>query len=319
MTSALLRAGIVAGLGLAAGGCGGSSSADAPASFPAPRGRTLDQLLSTSAAQRSSLLAAPSGEAYSRGRNRFGFGVFTASRQQITDADVALYTAPANGGKALGPFPARAESLGVAPRYRSQTSARDPDSAKLVYVSDVRFPRQGHWNMVAMFHNSDGYSTALMPTIRVGGFAAIPKVGERPPSVHTATAADVNGHLGKIDTRSPHDDMHKVDFANDLGHRPLVLLFATPALCQSRVCGPVVDVAEEVEHEPASKGVDFIHQEVYNHNNASDGYRPQLRAFGLKSEPWLFVVGRKGIIRTRIEGAFSAAELEKAVQQVAPG
>ncbi len=95
-----------------------------------------------------------------------------------------------------------------------------------------------------------------------------------------------------------------------------MLLFATPALCQSRVCGPVVDVAEEVKSEFGGK-VDFIHMEVYKNNNASDGLRPQLNAFGLRTEPWLFVVNRNGIISTRIEGAFGVTELENAVRKVA--
>jgi hypothetical protein len=310
-----IAAAAVASLGIAA--CGsGSSSSDAPASFPSAKGKTLDQILNGSKASHSNLVVSPSGEVYSAGENRFGFGVFTVSRQQITDAEVALYTAPAKGGKALGPFPAQAESLAVSPAFQSKTTKTDPDSAKVVYVSDVKFSREGNWNMVAMFRNDGGYSATLMPTVHIGSFKDIPTVGERPPRIHTPTAADVHGKLSEIDTRSPPDDMHKADFAKVLGHRPAVLLFATPALCQSRVCGPVVDVAEEVEHEPASKGVAFIHQEVYNHNNASDGYRPQLRALGLRSEPWLFVVDRKGTIRTRIEGAFSAPELEKAVQQV---
>jgi hypothetical protein len=57
--------------------------------------------------------------------------------------------------------------------------------------------------------------------------------------------------------------------------------------------------------------------EVYKDNNASEGLRPQMKAFGLPSEPWLFVIDRKGIVRTRIEGAFGASELEPAVRQVA--
>jgi hypothetical protein len=308
----------VLSLGITACG-GGGSSGDAPAPFPSAKGKTLDEVLNGSNASHSSLVASPSGEVYSAGDNRFGFGVFTVSRQQVTDADVALYAAPASGGRALGPFPARAESLAVAPQFASQTTKTDPDAAKDVYVSTVRFPSDGNWNMVAMFRNGSGYSATLMPTVRVGAFEDIPTVGQRPPRIHTPTAADVHGKLSKIDTRTPPDDMHKADFAQVLGKKPVVLLFATPALCQSRVCGPVVDVAEQVEHEPASKGVYFIHQEVYNHNNASDGYRSQLRAFGLRSEPWLFVIDRKGVIRTRIEGAFSAPELEKAVQQVASG
>lgn len=140
-------------------------------------------------------------------------------------------------------------------------------------------------------------------------------MGERAPRVHTPTAADVGGDLSKIDTRIPPDDMHKEDLAEVLGHKPVVLLFATPQLCQSRVCGPVVDEAEQVE-QTLGKGVTFIHMEIYNNNNPSDGVRPQVKAFHLPSEPWLFVIDRHGVVRTRIEGAWSVPELEKAVRGV---
>jgi hypothetical protein len=36
-------------------------------------------------------------------------------------------------------------------------------------------------------------------------------------------------------------------------------------------------------------------------------------AWNLPSEPWLFAVNRRGRIAARIEGAFSARELERAV------
>jgi hypothetical protein len=320
-TSALLAASL--GLGITACGSGnGASDAhaypDQPAppksDFPSATGRTLDQLVRSVNAQPSNLVVSPAGDVYARGRNRFGFGVFTVSRGQVADAQVAIYAAPADGGRAVGPFPARVESLQVKPRFESQTTKTDPDSAKAVYVSDVNFDRDGNWYGIALFHQGDTYTAALVPTIKVAASTNIPAVGDRPPLIHTPTAATVKGDLSKIDTRSPPDDMHHVDFADALGKRPIVLLFATPALCQ--VCGPVVDVTEQIKHE-MGKGVDFIHMEVYNHNHTSDGYRPQLRAFGLRSEPWLFVIDRKGIVRTRIEGAFDASELARAVRQIA--
>jgi hypothetical protein len=314
----------VAAFSLGGAGCGGSNSAgdstDSPApaasEFPSASGKTLSQILKASHALRSNLVVSPTAAVYEKGQNRFGFGVFTVSRGQVADAKVAIYAAPSGGGQAIGPFPARIESLAVKPQFESQTTATDPDSAKIVYVTNVKLDRDGNWDLVAMFHGSNGYSASLIPTIKVGGSNKIPTVGQRPPHIHTPTVADVGGDVGQIDTRSPHDDMHKVDFADVLGKKPIVLLYATPALCQSRVCGPVVDVAAEVEHE-AGDGVDFIHMEVYNNNNASDGLRPQMKEFGLHTEPWVFVVDRKGIVRTRIQGAFDAAELEHAVRQVA--
>jgi hypothetical protein len=308
---------------MGAAACGGGSDdprlASSPAppasSFPPADGRNLNQILRSSGAQRSNLVVSPTGHVFEKGANRFAFGVFTVSRQQVTDAQVAIYAAASGGGPAIGPQPARIESLEVKPQFESQTTALDPDSAKVVYVTDLNLDRGGDWDLIAMFQDQNGYTATLIPSIKVGGSASIPAVGERAPSVHTPTVSDVGGDVGKIDTRSPHDDMHEADFAELAGRKPVVLLFATPALCQSRVCGPVVDVAAQVEHESGS-GVDFIHNEVFNDNNASAGLRPQMRAFGLDTEPWLFVIDRKGIVRTRVEGAFSASELESAVRAV---
>ena len=301
------------------GGGNGHTLADqaAPprAIFPPADGRTLSQVLEASNAERSNLVVSPTGRVYARGENRFGFGVFTTSREQVTDAQVAIYAAPQGGGRAIGPFPARIESLQTEPRFEAQTTANDPDAAKDVYVTHMSFNRDGPWDLVALIDGTGGYSASLIPTIKVGGFTRIPAVGDRAPRIHTPTGADVHGDLSKIDTRTPHDDMHDVDLADAVGRKPVLLLFATPALCQSRVCGPVVDVAEQVKSQFGDR-VDFIHMEVYKDNNASEGLRPQMKAFGLPTEPWLFVIDREGIVRTRIEGAFSASELERAVRQV---
>jgi hypothetical protein len=110
--------------------------------------------------------------------------------------------------------------------------------------------------------------------------------------------------------------MHSDDLANVLGKRPVVLLFATPALCQSRVCGPVTDIAEQVKQEFGDR-VSFIHQEVYKNNQISDGPRPQMTAYHLTTEPWCFVIDRSGRISTVLQGPFSVQELEAAVQKVA--
>lgn len=320
-----LVAAALASVSLGVGACGGgdsgggeSAGAAAPAAsvFPSAHGGTLTQILQASGVQQSDLVVSPTAAVYEQGENRFGFGVFTVSREQVGDAEVAIYAAPSDGGKAAGPFPARIESLEVKPQFESQTTDLDPDSAKVVYVTTVELDREGNWDLVAVFREGSAYTASLIPTIRVGGSKNIPTVGERAPRISTPTVADVGGDLEQIDTRTPHDDMHKVDFADVLGKEPVVLLFATPALCESRVCGPVVDVAQQVEQD-AGEDVNFIHMEVFNNNNASDGYRPQLLKFGLQTEPWAFVIDAEGIVRSRIQGAFSPSELEDAVRQVA--
>jgi hypothetical protein len=86
------------------------------------------------------------------------------------------------------------------------------------------------------------------------------------------------------------------DFAEVAGKEPVVLVFATPQLCQSRVCGPVVDIAEQVKSDHEGEA-EFIHMEIYRDNTIEKGFRPQVKAFGLPAEPWLFAIDRRGKAR----------------------
>ena len=94
-----------------------------------------------------------------------------------------------------------------------------------------------------------------------------------------------------------------------------MITFATPLLCQSRVCGPVVDIVEQVK-ATAPKGIAFIHQEIYTDNQVDKGPTPQVAAWRLPSEPWTFVIDRRGRIVERFEGAFSVGELQRAVAKL---
>jgi hypothetical protein len=53
---------------------------------------------------------------------------------------------------------------------------------------------------------------------------------------------------------------------------------------------------------------------VYVQNDPNKGYRPQLRAFQLQTEPWLFTFDRHGRVAARIEGAFGINAFRHAIQ-----
>jgi hypothetical protein len=59
--------------------------------------------------------------------------------------------------------------------------------------------------------------------------------------------------------------------------------------------------------------------EVYNDNNIQKGLRPQLVAYHLQTEPWLFAINRQGRIAAELEGAFGPDELKKAVAAAMKG
>jgi hypothetical protein len=289
-----------------------------PQDFPKASGKTLAELRKKYAS--GGPVLAPSVSQLEPGENRFGFGLFDRARTQIADAPVALYVAKAGGGNAAGPYPAHYESLKVQPQFLSRGVSNDPAAAKSVYVADLKLPKPGRYEMLGLARLDDRLvaATPAGPAMSVVKKSAVPAVGERPPRIHTPTTASVGGDVAKIDTRQPPSTMHDEDFAAALGKKPIILLFATPALCQSRVCGPVVDIAEQVKARDPG-GAAWIHMEIYNNNSVDQGFRPQVSAFHLPTEPWLFAIDRRGRVAARIEGAFSARELEAAVTKAERG
>lgn len=346
------------GLALLATGCGGSDSegggsetvASRPApprgAFPAAEGRTLQEVLK-SADEPAPVVVSPAALVFRAGENRYPFGVFELDRTPVPDAEVALYIAkvppppppaedldPEDNQKpkgpvararsegleqtAVGPFPAKVESLGTRPAFRASTTVDDPNAPKVVYVTDLEFPSEGEWRVAALVRDGDELGATLLPSAVVGEFDRVPRVGERAPVIHTPTAADVGGDLSKVTTRVPPDTQNEADFADVLGEKPIVLLFSTPQFCQSRVCGPVVDVAEQVK-ETHGEGIEFIHMEIYSENDPGKGVRPQVRAYRLPSEPWLFAIDGDGVIRAAVEGPFGTELLTGVVEGLREG
>jgi hypothetical protein len=323
LVTLMLVVALCAGLSSCGGSSGDSGSgagATAPqipsvTQFPKVRGRTMNELAAR--AQAGPVLA-PSVSLLLPGMNRFGFGLFDRRRKQITDAPGALYISRGPDALAHGPYVARWESLKVTGRYLSHTVASDPNAAQTLYVAQLPFRKPGKYAVLGLFR-LDNRLVGAGTTVNVIKATDVPQVGQPAIKVDTPTKDSVGGDVSKIDTRTPPDDMHDVNFADALGKRPIVLVFATPALCQSRVCGPVVDIAEQVRHEHPAGDTAWIHMEIYNNNNLNDGYRPQFLAYHLPQEPWLFTINRKGKIAAELQGAYSADELQKAVDAAQKG
>lgn len=288
----------------------------AASDFPQAAGRTLAELRQDS---QEGLILAPSVSVLQPGTNRYGFAVFDAARKQVAGAPVALYVSRPDGTGLRGPYVGRSESLAVKPQFESRTTATDPDAAKSVYVADVPFAKPGSYRVTAVA-KLDGRSvstssfSAEVRSAATRGFP--PNVGDAAPKVSTPTLDDVSGDAERLSTRMPPaTDLVQTDLAKVYGKKPVALLFATPALCQSRVCGPVVDVMEQVRSGAASDKTAFISSEIYKENRVDQGLRPAPAAYRLPTEPWLFVLDRNGRVVERIEGAFSVAELQAAVRR----
>jgi hypothetical protein len=63
------------------------------------------------------------------------------------------------------------------------------------------------------------------------------------------------------------------------------------------------------------KRVAFTHQEIWQ-DFAEKKMFPTVEEWRLDTEPWIFVVDGKGIIRAKFEGLVTVREIESALQQI---
>ena len=323
MVRLLLSLLAVAGVLSACGGSDDGGAAPAPPEptaasstpFPSVKGKTMHELVE--GLPKGAILNVSSYSGQHVGRNRLSFVIVDRANKQIDVSEVAVYTARTDGTDLRGPFAARRESLDVATQYRSRQTAADLASGDTFYVAEAAFGSSGPHLALGLVR-LDGRLVVADPTgpLTIGGSGGPPDVGEKAIRVHTQTGEDVGGNLTRLSTRIPPPrEMLEADLADVVGRKPVVLVFATPALCKSRTCGPVVDIAEQVRGQ-SGRGVTFIQQEIYQDNDPGKPYRSQVLAWRLETEPWAFVIDRRGKVAARFEGVFSAGELARAVERV---
>jgi hypothetical protein len=320
-------------IGLALGGCGGDddggdagepsgtsdissdftqaldeAASPAKQDFPAPAGRSLKALASSIQAGGQIGLAS---SVFNVGENRLAFGLID-DQNKLIYGKTAVYVAPTPKAQAQGPFLAPADSLVTEPQFRSQNAAAETDAIAAIYAAEIPLEKPGKAAVLAVT-NVGGKQFGAATGITVQKEDPVVSVGEPAPDVETDTLASVGGVEDKVCTRKPIDDMHDVSLDEVIGEKPVALLFATPQLCQSRVCGPVVDIAAQLEQEYGDR-VQFIHQEVYVDNDVQKGLRDPLQAFGLPTEPWLFTIDSSGKVAARLEGSFGIESFRQAIE-----
>jgi hypothetical protein len=288
-----------------------ASQPDASA-FPSADGKTLNQLAEEVKGGGTTEVGLATS-VFTVGEDRLAFGMISDEGQFVYGPTV-VYVAPTPDDPAEGPFEAPADVLVTEGRYRSQQAAEEGDPFAAVYQAKVPFERAGPYAVLVVTQTGNTY-VAAPSQIQVNTKKAdeIPDVGEPAPKTATDTLASVGGDEDLLDTRVPPSDMHADSFDQVVGKKPVALLFATPQLCQSRVCGPVTDIALQMQAKYGDR-MEFIHQEVYEGNDPQKGLRPSLADFKLRTEPWLFVVGANGRITARLEGSFGLQAFEDAVK-----
>lgn len=243
---------------------------------------------------------------FSVGDVRYPFLVIANDARPVERPTATVWVAKSRDGTPFARVTAELEPIGVPGRSPAAFGG-----VTRIYVTHVHIPRAGRYWLVA---EPNGAKTQAFGIVDVAARSRSVALGAKAPRSDTPTLA--TAPAAKITTSSPPDlPLLHTSVAEALAaHRPFVVTFATPRFCTSRTCGPVVDVMEAVRRQFASRGIDFMHVEVYKDNDPAKGYNRWMRQWGLLSEPWVFLVGSDGRVKAKFEGSVSAAELAAAVR-----
>ncbi len=177
------------------------------------------------------------------------------------------------------------------------------------YVAYVDFDRAGTYEATLQpVDGSDTPATAFAVLEVVG----IPEIGQLPPASVTKTHPAIP--LDQLSTDAdPNPAFYEKTVADVVGSgRPGLIVFASPAFCQTAVCGPTLDIVKEVA--ASHPDLQIVHVEIYDDLEAAGQGElqivPAVAEWGLPSEPWVYVLDSGGRVAARFEGAVSPEEIE---------
>jgi hypothetical protein len=319
VAAARLLAPLLLALALVAA-CGGSADGDKAPAQGAASVQTVEQtppavqgpegsiaaLLQSSAGEDVALVFGTRD--YAVGANRLSFLVVD-SQGRLVEAPQARVRLAQGDFDAAPTLEATADDLPVG----APPGDGDDFDAPSVYVLHVDFDAPGLYTLLV---EPEGQPIQAYGQVEVAKQAAAPPVGAKAPPSDTPTLED--GFPEDITTATPPDvELLRYSVKQSLEEGvPFVVTFATPKFCQSRVCGPVVDIVDAVRRKLEGSGVRFIHVEIYEGNDPQRGFNRWVREWNLRSEPYTFLVDGTGTIRGRFEGLVTASELEQAVRDL---
>jgi hypothetical protein len=297
----VLRAAALAlAAGLLVAGCGGSSGA----AQEEPEDGTLEALWR---APGDDVAIVPGTADFGPGRVRLTFLVIDDEGRVVTRPTARVWIARGLEQEPFAETTARSEPIGV--------EGSEEADAEAIFVTHLDLAEPGTYWVLA--EPEGGRKIQAIGNVVVVDDPAAPAVGEPAVASETPTIASTGGDFEALTTQDPPDrELLEHSIADSLEAKvPFVVTFATPRYCQTRTCGPVVDVVDAVREQYGSQGVRFIHVEIYEDNDPAKETNQWVREWNLPSEPFTFVVGADGLIKERFEGTVSVRELAEAVEQ----
>ena len=228
-----------------------------------------------------------------------------------------------------------APTVKVSPRFRkpgdSEWQPLDPAIARFnpwpygsrgMYTAALRFPSAGTATLDIAVQTEDGGSQLAILEVEVKETPFTPAVGEAAVKSESKTF-DSTGGFGELTTGSLNDpDLYRSTIADAVsGGLPTLVVFASPAFCTNAVCGPQIEVLQELKDRYLGRA-NFIHVDFYDNPEEIQGdltkavISPTVREWNLPSIEWTFVIDADGVVTARFEAFATVEEVEEELLRV---
>ena len=262
------------------------------------------------------------------GPSRIAFALFDADGRLIQHAEpvsVRLFTLDGDNGTLVSEHTLRmvdlpqpsGQTAGSAEGTPLSISFTHEDAFATVYVANAELA-VGEWGAELSATIDGQQHEGLRIRFTVFESTSEPAIGEKVPATRQTVLADVDD-IAEIDSSTvPIPELHELTVADAIeSGKPVVVAFATPAFCQTRFCGPIMEsVVVPVWEEVGDRAV-FVHIEPYDLHEARTNGKlvpvPALAEWGLMTEPWVFVLDTEGRVAAKFEGITDPSELRDAL------
>lgn len=267
------------------------------------------------------------------GPARIAAGLFTADQRLVVFGTIEMrfsYLGTKEGAKPGAP-PGPAVPASFLPVPGSELPSPLPatpqivagSTARGVYAGTASFDKAGFWQMEVRAQVGGKARTATS-AFAVNATHSLPAPGDHALATDNLTLSSPDAPLTAVDSRAnagtvPDPELHATTIAAALAaHRPVVAVFATPVYCESRFCGPVTDMVQQLAHDYGDRA-SFVHVEIWRDfqkqviNKAASDW---LERDGDVTEPWVYVIGADGTITARFDAVTTRGDLEPLLRQL---
>ena len=257
------------------------------------------------------------------GENRLTFGFFRSDTSLILEASGSVWIYRLDESR-RGAFVGSYELQRAA--FSQQTDHKHADGSThvhedelvAVFQANVDFDRTGDWGA-----EIDAEIEGERRRLRVQPFNVL----ERTPEPQAGDALPESPHLTLRDgadisvvssMAEPIPEMNELTVAEAVATgKPVLVAIATPAYCESRFCGPLMEAVVVPLWEEFGGEVQFVHVEPYELEEVRATGRlvaiPLLEDWQLQTEPWIFIAARGGAVTAKFEGVASLEDVRAAL------